>query len=971
MPFIPDKEYQKQQVKPKATGFIPDEEYQKPPVQAAPVSAPEIPPQTAPFQRQEDSGRPKGILPPEEFEKRFRGAFSAADEQLQRPYMQPWQPFMEAFDIPERTATPMMESFKRGLKGLTTLARPEEREKGLIRGGLLTGLGALETLGAPLDAPVKGLVGQPVEDILTHHPVTEDMPDIAKKAIRFGVELPAYFMAPGMIAGKAPQAAKEVKKGLEALKKMGLADDVADVPLQHPLFKGLSKTSKEAFPAAPKAYKATISDDMTKKIAEAADLARIGQADKSKRVFQRVADELAVGGIQIEDVDRVLKAYKLTPEQFAQHYRETYSMAGKQMQQLSVVARRLNKLFKNDPKASKAFDELAREATDSLTGPEKVADFIVRNWYKIEDQRRMLLTAQMATAMRNLWSQAGRVSIGAIDNAMQGVITGAMGAPGGLKRSQAGLYTPLAIINRFRPEKRKQLAKILDEGGDAIEKAKLMSAPVHEVTAGHKFSKVLQAMNRAQEGFFRKLAFESKLREQLKLRGKILEGIDPKDISHNEIAKAVDYAHEMTFARTPKGLGGEVIRMWSKIPGLTLVNPFPRFNFGNAIPFLVEHSPAGWMFAMSPKTLKALSQGKPEQFAKAASRAMIGQTMLELALRLRTSEKYAGDEWYDINVGKKKIDMRGFAPLSTYLFLAEVLTKPENIKFMDYAQAIVGLQRIAGTGLVLTDMLRTDKPESTQEGFKRFIGQYGGSATVPMRTFKDFASAIDPEEAKYRDERERPFTGPAMQNIPRLAVEKSGIPALQEFHSQMLPERPSPTQAETGRAEHPVIRQLTGLSIRTKNKIEQEFDRLGIDRARIYPRTGIPEADNLIIREMGPVAEKAIPKLMKKKRYKDAPIKDEQEYQLLNAFEEIRAAATEKVKSKHPDLRILLKKERMPDTLMNILKYRKPERAAELEQMGEERRLRGEEERRKKSRSAPGIGELIKRKYEEIRYGGR
>ena len=137
-----------------------------------------------------------------------------------------------------------------------------------------------------------------------------------------------------------------------------------------------------------------------------------------------------------------------------------------------------------------------------------------------------------------------------------------------------------------------------------------MSQPVHEVVGGRTVQ-MLNTLNRAQEHFFRKLAFEAKLRQLLTRRGKNFETVDPKKISIDELEESVDYALEMTFAASPKtNTGRRFLSGWNSV-GLTLVNPFPRFNFFNAVPFILDHSPLGYLKAMSPKTLRALANGDP------------------------------------------------------------------------------------------------------------------------------------------------------------------------------------------------------------------------------------------------------------------------------------------------------------------------------------------------------------------------
>jgi hypothetical protein len=929
MPVIPEEEYQARK-QGRTRRVIPEEEYQA--SRKKPSVAPEMP-----------SDQPEG--------QRRNIVELLSDIGTQT--------FQKATGQPARAMDIYRQEREAGTEALKSLFTPEGREGGLGKAALKTGLGALQYTFSPITGAVEGLIGEPIQETAEHYGAS---PAVSQFLRGLGTSAAYFTPVGGMIQGaraaKMAPGALGMQRAQEAMKAFpkGLRPDTAEdiarasQPVaQPPILKELTKAATP-FPKAPKPFKTILDDKTTANIAKGAEEALTGNLSKSKRLFRQVSDKLAIGEIQADAIPEILKKHNLSPAEFAKMYRETISTSGRNLQTLSRLARRLNTVFKESPEVASAFDKVHKNYLDNLTPGWRAWESIAQGFAGMENYRRGLLVTQVATAMRNMWSQMGRVSIGALDDSLQGLLTGTFGGQGRtLERMKAGFYTPLSMFNRLSSKKRQQLAKVLGENSNAIEKAKLLSAPVHEVTAGGKIAEKLQWLNRWQEHQFRKLAFESKLRQQMALRGKTLENILPDEIPENEIVNAVDYALEMTFAKMPKGAGGEFIRSWSKSP-LTLVNPFPKFNFGNALPFLIEHSPVGYLFAMSPSAIKGLASGNPQQFAKAASRATIGSLMMDYALQVRSDPEKAGEKWYELKYKDKTIDTRAYAPMSTYLFIAEVLTNPERLRAMDYTQAAVGLNRIAGTGLVLTDLLRTDKPESSKEVLQRFAGEYAGSFTVPMRTLKDFYAAIDPEEARYRDVREHPLIGPTAGNIPGL--------------SQELPERPSPLRAEPGRTEYPLLRQLAGLSIRTKNALEKEVDRIGFDRARIYPRTGIPEADNLISGVMGPISENVLPKIFESRAYKkETP--EMQRVVLAETFKEIRKSASDQIKAQNPDLAAMMRVEGMSDDLKAVLEQKNPELAKILERIGEERK----EKRRWKPKKK--LGDYLKRETTEIRYGGR
>lgn len=65
-------------------------------------------------------------------------------------------------------------------------------------------------------------------------------------------------------------------------------------------------------------------------------------------------------------------------------------------------------------------------------------------------------------------------------------------------------------------------------------------------------------------------------------------------------------------------------------------------------------------------------------------------------------------------------------------------------------------------------------------------------------------------------------------------------------------------------------RQLTGASIKTLNAIEAEVSRLGLEIQEIYPRTGDPKANRLILKQMGPLAEKLLMPMVQSEGYRQA-----------------------------------------------------------------------------------------------------
>jgi len=649
------------------------------------------------------------------------------------------------------------------------------------------------------------------------------------------------------------------------------------------------------------------------------------QFDKSKRLFRNVSDFLKTGEVQVQDLPGILKAENITPEEFAGIWTDTISRAGRELNYLSRLSKDMGFVFKDNKAAADAFNRTHEQYKEGQLWWEKAMDGLAR----VEDFRRGMLVTQLATTMRNITSQSGRLVLAQFDEAIQATIKGGVRAVNLTDEATNGINIINAFYNRLSSKGRMQFDRILEADKAATHRARLLSQSVHEVPSagegatdaiigrlaqmGQKTTYALNILNRSQEHFFRKIAFEAKLKQQLKEAGMDYAKVSPDAIPEGMYKKAVDYALEMTFSASPKSkTGRDLLAAYRKL-GLTTVNPFPRFAFANALPFMLDHSPLGYLRAVAPDTLKALHSGNPEQFARAASRATLGTLMLKSAWHMRQSE-YAGEKWYQVKLSEdpktkeaKYMDVRPFAPFSIYFFMAEAMQHPEKMTFGDYVNAAAGINRISGTGLVIVDMLRSKDPKTNAKLLQNFVNEYAGSFTVPARTAKDIVAHFDPEEAKLRDARNDSswgMLGKAAGNVPYL--------------SQQLPESVSPLSTKPRETETPLLRQTTGFSVTTKNAVEREVDRLGIGYESIYPKTGFPDSDRDVARNMSPIIEKVGPILFNFPAYKhgsDAWKK----FLLEKVIKETKSYASKMYAAENPDRAAQISYERMDDDLKAIV----------------------------------------------------
>ena len=796
-----------------------------------------------------------------------------------------------------------------------------------IKNTLMGGLGALQYLTSPFTGVAQGIVGEPIAEVAK----AIGVPDKGAEFIGKLGENAAYFASPGAAIKSA--MAMKASPGLTAGRKATQAT-VEYLNKAKPNFtiKKAEEAVGVAEEAAPKGNPASsilmqpqLKEAVVKDVVDATRASiDVLQFDKSKRLFRNISDFLKTGEVQVQDLPGILKAENITPEEFANIWTDTISLAGRELNHLSRLSKDIGFVFKDNPGAAAAFNRTHAQYKEGQFLWEKIGDGFAR----LEDFRRGLLVTQLATTMRNISSQAGRLVLAQFDDAIQTTIRQGMKAINLSDEATNGINIMNAAMSRLSSKGRMKLERIMDADKAATYKARVIGQTVHEVPAaggavdatvgrlahmGQKFTYALNILNRGQEHFFRKIAFEAKLKQELANMGKDFSKVNPAEIPEHLYEKATQYALEMTFSASPKSrTGREFINAWRKL-GLTTVNPFPRFAFANALPFMLDHSPLGYFNALSPEAIKGITSGNPEVFAKSISRATLGTMMLKSAWHFRQSE-HAGEKWYQVKLSEDKktgeakyMDIRAFAPFSTYFFLAEAMLHPERMSGKDYFEAAIGLNRTAGTGLVVIDLLRAKKTETTAKLMQNFVNAYASSFTVPFRTPKDFIAGFNEEEAKLRDTRNDPKWGPlagAMGNIP--------------FVSQQFPESPNPLSTKVKESETPILRQTTGISVTTKNAVEREVERLGIGWETIYPKTGFQEADRDITRKMSPVIERVGPILFDHPLYKhrsDAWKK----YLLEEVIKETKSYASQVYSAENPEMGAKISYERMDDDLKAIV----------------------------------------------------
>lgn len=685
-------------------------------------------------------------------------------------------------------------------------------------------------------------------------------------------------------ASKLDDAIKPVEEAVQAVdpelskvrqKQLALFDDEGKVrpevigPMQPVLETGASARASGELIDAVKAEGT-----------EAAQLlAKTEAAEGGQKLYRQVAELFEKGDIDAEGVVRELADNGLSmPEFIKEHYIPAVQKGARQLQQLSSLRQQISRL--KDPEAVKALNQLgARTSFDKAIG------FL----QKLDDTRRSLMIGQVVTGIRNFVTQKGRFGVDVLDQALEGVF-GGKGDPFGHIESLARAFKDKELPGHIDSllKGRRDLGEKLG-GFEWRPDGTFLEAPIVRATLG-KYVEATTWINRWQEMLFRRAKFDAVVRQGLEEAGIDFSAAvaNPRLVPEGLLDKGVNAALDVTFASPGGSKGAEkfVEGMQLLRPISTIFIPYPRY-LANATRFVATHNPLGILRL-------ATASGRANAPKVAAESLGSGSLLLGGALALRYSEA-AGEKWYEVKYGDKRVDLRGFAgPFGPFLFAAEAIKQTSengktNFDNQDWVEGVLSVSRLAGSFRSILDWLNAD---DGQTGASAIAGQYISGFTVPFRTIKDAVSQVSDEEATYKDVREAPLAGPSLQNIPGA--------------SRGLPPAINATTGEPMKTEQPLLRQLTGLQIQTRNPVEAAMNELNLKRADLVKGTGIPKADRELSRRIGKLASVYGKAVVESEAYQAASpaVKT---IALKNLYKSLAKKAREHLKETNPKIAAVLK----------------------------------------------------------------
>jgi hypothetical protein len=641
----------------------------------------------------------------------------------------------------------------------------------------------------------------------------------------------------------------------------------------------------------------TVKFEPHKEMAEAGTESMVAKGikrDPKKLMTEQLIDEWLANPSKYEEI---ASKYGVKTKEFASIMREQASSWGKKLGELGLEAQRLGKEI---PELGEALEELAKIAKP--IGP---FDWLSNVYRRATMTWKGMLVTQLSTAMRNAETQAGRVGLDVLEQGLNSGLQKTLGKPqtvhplDGFENLLRLFQKNKTIVNKILEAHPRQYNRLYGTYLSDIESSKAGG----EIGQGiAKVVDVLNTANRFQEFTIRRATFMGELDRLLRNKGMDLTGIIERNelgsITDDVLKKSIDKALNITFAEQPKWgtLGQKFVSFVNAMPGASFIMPFPRFLV-NSLKFNFEYSPFGVLKYLSPTERKAFSTGNMEVMSK----AILGSSMFLTAYQIRNS-KYAGEKWNEMDfpkeiplIGGKTADTRAFNPFASYLFVADVIKKWKDgtlhkLTTKDITMGILSSNLRAGTGLyaldkILDGLLGTGSSEKAINYIKQFLGEIAGGFLTPLNQIKEIASGFDDYVVK--EKRSEPFWGPIKEKIPGLEKE--------------LPAYYTGTRKDPLTRETPIVRQMTGFMLKTKNIFEKELDKLGFEPREILPSTGNPEADNLIKKYMGIYAEKTIIPFLQSDGYKR--IKDDRQKayiitDLLKKSREASKIAAQKVNPK-------------------------------------------------------------------------
>lgn len=668
--------------------------------------------------------------------------------------------------------------------------------------------------------------------------------------------------------------------------------------------------------------KAGLKSNLASSIATAATVAvkegRLGREfETAQKVMDVIADNVQNVDFTPGDLYRISEEYSLHPELLGKLFKDVYSEHGTRLAELSVFRREIRRLAEKDPKIK---EFLRKTGLDD--GPE-VKDYglvesLLQKTHNAGQFLRSMAIIQPITTARNILTEGSNLlfyqsiinPLTHVGRAFNQLIKS---NPEAALRELKSTYNLMGGVRLAATKEGRKIIKALSplKNKGQVYHSLLLNTPIHELYAGKGVTSVLNKLNELETSFVRRATFYAKLNELGRMDGINIRKIDPKDIPTEYYKKAYEHALEMTFSRMPRSpKARQFVRAFDNWGGW-LIQMFPRFLFGNAIPWTINHSPLPFL---SPTVWKQVMRGEIEGYESLA-KASAGTSAIYASKKIAENLDKAGFPQpsptkfpmgeRDEEGNAKFIDLLAFTPVAGPLILGAVLHNidksltPEiwktateirdkkglaasieflynrantGMRFSEWAETFLGANRTSDNLTGFIGIMGSDG-DTLYEKAIQIIGNYLGIATIPAKVVKDLIGAYYATKVQMNPADSGAVT--ALTNEAQVPNVKYGA-ALADLFAPAIANIPGASNIIDPRALlgegfiEPDIRQsqLSQLFRYNVNSLmSQEIDRLNIKPASISIKTGDKDLSNVANLYNHEMAERALAAIYKTKQW--------------------------------------------------------------------------------------------------------
>jgi hypothetical protein len=486
-----------------------------------------------------------------------------------------------------------------------------------------------------------------------------------------------------------------------------------------------------------------------------------GNIGQNKEVFAKVAEEFGLTTRELSAVyaSEVSQAAKILAAQSA------ISKTAKRAE-LDKLSKKVDALYEAGMAPAKAEDLQAITEANRQSVP-----ILWKKFKDLENARRMFMTSQPATTMRNNIFSVAMTGIDVVDRLNQTVLdTVFKGRKQGMATLKGSLdnlkyltrdnYVADALVTMLQSNSPDKLKKVFFD-------AAVVESHVAKDTMLAKWGAAANTLNTMSDFVVKRAVIAGSIDRQLKSRGNAELGTSvmdmlkkgkvkdlPDDILENALDESLAFTFQRKFGGKDKGFLNNTTATAIKTihnSGLTVIMPFPRYLASQA-KFVSDYT--GLTVA------RRLSAGLPPT-TEEVSRSMTGGMMAFGLWNVRKEEAAAGFEWFETERDGKPEDVQAaLGPLAPVTYAMDYIaryteglpTKDAGVALKELVIIMGGTEFRPGTG-ILDAIDKSIKAESWEPIIK-VLGDYGSSFTYPAAVVKDFYGQFDPRSSYLAETRD-------------------------------------------------------------------------------------------------------------------------------------------------------------------------------------------------------------------------